>query len=408
MFLTITSHLRDRGKEVSVSFNRVLKGVFITVFSIVISVNASAETIKLMSWNIANLAEPGKSLRGVERTPDDYNVLRRIIVEQKPDVLALQEIGSIAAAKAILPDGYQFKFEKRCYENSTSCMSIPESSDEEDIYTVIAIKNELLEKSNATFFNVSSQIDGVEQGMDIYHQSECIAKKPRKVRGAVGVQLRLDGGSLFIPSVHIKATCKNVDRESDDATKDDCSTGKKQMQILGGWAKSVTAEGSGYIVAGDFNREFLKSNNKTYKKAFESASNHKFDVFPKKPKERLCWAPEKLPYDKNALVKQVTSINDVNNKLYGFQKQGLEPVLFEPRFSHEIDFFLLNASLVDKYMVSSQQVPMEGDYRLGDISEFTITNCDGNITELKDNKSFFFAESFPSDHCPIVMELNLN
>ena len=48
------------------------------------------------------------------------------------DVIAFQEIGSIAALEAVLPDGYAFQFETRCLQNTAAC-----ATDVEDIYNAI-------------------------------------------------------------------------------------------------------------------------------------------------------------------------------------------------------------------------------------------------------------------------------
>ncbi len=61
-----------------------------------------ADTLTVASWNIANLGAPGTELRGYDRTDEDYHRIGEIIAELDADVIAFQEIGSVAALQAVL------------------------------------------------------------------------------------------------------------------------------------------------------------------------------------------------------------------------------------------------------------------------------------------------------------------
>ncbi len=64
---------------------------------------AAAEQIRIVSWNLANLAEgPGIDLRGYTRSREDFDQLLFVISKLQPDIVALQELGSAPAAEAIL------------------------------------------------------------------------------------------------------------------------------------------------------------------------------------------------------------------------------------------------------------------------------------------------------------------
>ncbi|GGM13353.1 hypothetical protein GCM10011534_39260 [Pseudooceanicola nanhaiensis] len=133
-----------------------------------------AEPFTVASWNIANLGAPGSELRGFDRDADDYTRIREIISSIDADVVAFQEIGSVAALEAVLPDGYSFRFEIHCYENAQKC-----AADADDIYNAIAIRD--------TFAHGFFQIDELA----VPHQNECGAPA-RPVRGGVGVDLSVD------------------------------------------------------------------------------------------------------------------------------------------------------------------------------------------------------------------------
>jgi len=102
------------------------------------SAATGAGKLTIASWNIANLGSPGATLRGFERDGDDYLRLEEIIADFDADVIAFQEIGSIAALEAVLPPGYSFQFETRCLTNDVAC-----ASDQDDIYNAIAVRSDL-------------------------------------------------------------------------------------------------------------------------------------------------------------------------------------------------------------------------------------------------------------------------
>ena len=98
-----------------------------------------ADDLTIMNWNIANLASDiGVSLRDGShiRTEEDYERIREIITDTDPDIIALQEIGSIAAARSILGEEYDVYFESRC--TAEIC-----DADHGDIYSAIAHRNDL-------------------------------------------------------------------------------------------------------------------------------------------------------------------------------------------------------------------------------------------------------------------------
>lgn len=100
---------------------------------------AQSEELRIMNWNIANLAsEVGVSLRegSHSRKEDDFLRIREIIAREDADIIALQEVGSIAAAQKALGPEYEVTFESRCTANVCA-------EDHGNIYTAIAHKADL-------------------------------------------------------------------------------------------------------------------------------------------------------------------------------------------------------------------------------------------------------------------------
>ena len=211
---------------------------------------ATADELKILNWNIANLAsEVGVSLRdgSHHRTEDDFLRVREIIARADPDIVALQEIGSIAAAAKALGPEYVVIFESRC--TSAIC-----SSDHGDIYTAIAYKHGLAVAEDPV------KLDG----LSIEHKDECTdpEEEGRFVRGGIGISLEHDGFPLKVVSVHLKASC--ADEASHDAAdrpdvQDDCEVLEQQINFLRQWMASEVMDGTTVVVAGDYNRKFLES-----------------------------------------------------------------------------------------------------------------------------------------------------
>ncbi len=67
---------------------------------LVLAETGGSEQIRIVSWNLANLAEgPGIDLRGYTRSQEDFDQLRFVVSKLEPDIVALQELGSAPLPK---------------------------------------------------------------------------------------------------------------------------------------------------------------------------------------------------------------------------------------------------------------------------------------------------------------------
>src|SRR5262245_19986704 len=175
---------------------------------------ANAAELRVASWNIANLASgPGVALRGQTRTEQDYTRMAEHVRLLRPDIMALQEIGSLPGARRVLGEGWRIVFETRCMTNAQKC-----EADSNDIYTAIAYREEIADR--VSVFQVET--------LAIDHTDECGNTRP--IRGGVGVKLDIGGQPSWVLSVHMKATCK--DDNIEPGTEDDCATQRKQYEAL--------------------------------------------------------------------------------------------------------------------------------------------------------------------------------
>lgn len=332
-------------------------------------VAGATKELVVAAWNITNLGAPGTELRGYDRSDQDYLRIEEIISDFDADVIAFQEIGSIAALEAVLPQGYTFQFETRCLENASAC-----TTDEDDIYNAIAIRKGLPH----SFFQIDE--------LAILHENEC-GDPARPVRGGVGVDMTLGDRRYLIPSIHLKATCK--DNSVEPGTEDDCATQRAQVQLLRDWMDRQD-DGATIILAGDFNRKLLEDTDSIRNDFFGNIGQGHF--LPA-AEQRTCWSSFSFDFSK------LSSDARANNPQ--FDAEGRTPWIFTPRSNTEIDFFVVE-NVPTGMSLSADQIDLPGDYVFRDPGA-ALKQCDGSLLAFDDGGVLTFAEAYPSDHCPILL-----
>jgi endonuclease/exonuclease/phosphatase family metal-dependent hydrolase len=181
---------------------------------------ASAQELKLATWNIAWLTtkpagHPALPRRLAIRTEADYARLRDYAARLDADVVALQEVdGRLAAARVFDATRYDFHF-----------------TNEADVQGVgFAIRKGLRWRANN---------DLVALGL-----------RERLRRGA-DISLETAAGPLRLLSVHLKGGCI---RDRLDSPRPECDDLERQADILAGWLRARAAEGGAFAIIGDFNR----------------------------------------------------------------------------------------------------------------------------------------------------------
>lgn len=83
---------------------------------------------------------------------------------------------------------------------------------------------------------------------------------------------------------------------------------------------------------------------------------------------------------------------------------GGRPLIFRPIHNRLIDFFVAR-NLPEDTKAVSVQVPLKfGPRRFEEPSAY-LEKCDGAPKKFDNGQVLTFAQAFPSDHCPILMEL---
>jgi exonuclease III len=187
---------------------------------------ATAQEIKLATWNIAWLTlrpagDPALPRDLPTRAPGDFTLLRGYADRLAADVIALQEIdGEAAAARVFDPARYAIHL-----------------TDEADVQRPgFAVRRGLRFTANPDLTALDLRAGArysLRRGADI------------TVHGASGATLRL-------LSVHLNAGCREDPFET--SRDRDCADLSRQAEIIAGWIAARQREGVAFMVLGDFNR----------------------------------------------------------------------------------------------------------------------------------------------------------
>ncbi len=195
------------------------------------------EAITISSWNIANLHHvPGYAYRGeigTWRTFADLAIIKKILVDQKPGVILLQEASGELAVRDVLGDDYAI-IGTREYDARRDNDNLLQR----DVYPFIAVRRELEGKILYQFST------GLSDGL-----------MPSETRDIQYVRLQVGSKTLGLIHIHGKSSCPDtVKIDSDNRS---CQLIYKQFLSIGDLIKKEAGQDDAVLVVGDFNRELL-------------------------------------------------------------------------------------------------------------------------------------------------------
>jgi endonuclease/exonuclease/phosphatase family metal-dependent hydrolase len=204
--------------------------------------SAADQTLRIAAWNLEWLiapeefrkladscvprdASPGSRKRSIpcnvaqelERSALDFQALERYAKQLDADVVALQEVDGVAAARKV-------------FRNHDFCFSRREGVQN----TGFAIRKGVPHRCGEDLIDLSLD--------------------DRVRRGAVLIVYPGDKRELRLLSVHLKAGCPR--RPLDDPRRD-CQTLAEQVPILERWIDEQAAAGRRFAILGDFNHDLL-------------------------------------------------------------------------------------------------------------------------------------------------------
>ncbi len=177
---------------------------------------AIAEEIRLATWNIENLRDPGVASN--KRKERDFKRLARYATEMDADIVALQEIESEAALEKIFdPSVHAFYMSTR---NDTQRVALV-------VRNTVAV----------THYAELSEFDTTGG-----------------VRHAVEMEITLGQQPIRLLAVHLKSFCFTGTLPAPDLGGNHCEKLATQIPLLEQWIDTTASDEVPFVVLGDFNR----------------------------------------------------------------------------------------------------------------------------------------------------------
>jgi endonuclease/exonuclease/phosphatase family metal-dependent hydrolase len=216
--------------------------VLAATFIALISSTAHSDILRIGAWNIQNLHH-GEDHElfpwGTSRTEEDHDLLlkyRDLFGRngRGADIIALQEIGTLAAAERIFPPSdYRIIMSSRHEDDNAPVHG-------GDIFTAVAIKND-------------SGVTVVLQ--DDIDELVVLDSDGNPTRAGTALLLEYEGVQFWFVSVHLKSSCSS-DRNLQSSGTEDCQIFWKQSNPLADWVAERAMGDVPFFIAGDFNRRF--------------------------------------------------------------------------------------------------------------------------------------------------------
>jgi endonuclease/exonuclease/phosphatase family metal-dependent hydrolase len=183
---------------------------------------AQASDLTVSTWNVGWLTDraasvdTGKRRPIYQRTHDDYARLAAYAADLRADIIALQEVDGVDAARHLFPDGYHLL-----------------TTREDDIQRpVLAVRDGLAVKQHHDLKTLDL-LDG----------------EARSLRRGLDVTVGQGAGAIRILVIHLKSGCFSPTGKGEA-----CDLVERQFPIVSAWIDQRQAEGGNFIVLGDFNR----------------------------------------------------------------------------------------------------------------------------------------------------------
>jgi len=196
--------------------NESMRFIVALVATLFILSAASADTLKVATWNIEHLRD-GIGEGPNPRQPEDFQRLAQYVEILNADVIAFQEVENLQAARKVFkPATYQLFIENR----------------HGPLHTGFAVRHgfTVTQHPDLTALNVTG---GLRHGTDI--------------------TVIVSNQEIRLLSVHLKPGCWGKSLNSNTS---DCKKLKRQVSVLETWIDARAAEEIPFIVLGDFNRRF--------------------------------------------------------------------------------------------------------------------------------------------------------
>jgi len=206
------------------------------------------EQLVVTTWNVEHLAFPVD--QGCKpRTQQELGKLKEYARSLQADIVALQEVASIKAARQLFSDDeWQIYISDRPDSKSYTCRESGRTSTQQKV--AFAVRKSLKVNDVRTFGELGLGVEGLRYGLEL------------EVESPLGV--------MSILNVHMKSGCFVDDYSRADSEA--CQMFAKQTPILDKWIESKEKQQKPYIVLGDFNHRLSAPYNKLTRELTNNAN----------------------------------------------------------------------------------------------------------------------------------------
>ena len=200
-----------------------------------------AGDLRVAVWNLEHLDDTdGEGCVG--RSGPDYAALARSIGELDTDVVAFQEIENAAAAYRVFPasDWHVEISGRPPMQHSRACWGKPRAH-LGHLATGFAIRRGVAYRRNEDLKAL-----GGGQALQRWGTDITVVAAPGSGSGA--------GSELRLLSVHLQTGCWGRKQDRDDRSRKTCATLRAQIERLKAWSDARRAEGTAFVILGNFNR----------------------------------------------------------------------------------------------------------------------------------------------------------
>ncbi len=214
----------------------LLRSASLCLFFITFELQAN---LRIATWNLEWLSNKKDKVQ-TQRSHNDYLMLQQISAVLDADLIAFQEVDSVAALMQVLPPSqYQFYLSERALTQKPSKNS--------QQFTGWAVKKNL----------------AVIDHLDIKALNLPSPSYTSRLRYGAYIELvRHNAPNLHLLSIHLKAGCFNKKPHSSRA----CKQLNQQITALIVWIKTRILQDQAFIIAGDFNHYMNEKSDWVWKK----------------------------------------------------------------------------------------------------------------------------------------------
>ncbi len=198
-----------------------------------------AKDLSIAAWNLEHLNADGAQ-GCIDREPNDYSIITDHVQSMGFDVVAVQEVKDVAAARRVFSEAdWNLEISERPKsEPNRECWDAP---------------GRMLQHLATGF--------AIRKGIEYTRHDDFVALGVDNDFQRWGTDISIDGERpLRLLSVHLASGCWGPQQDEDDSRADICETLNQQFDLLGTWVSTRDANDEDFVVLGDFNRRLSLDN----------------------------------------------------------------------------------------------------------------------------------------------------